>query len=152
MSDTRITTDIKAGGDEIAEGFGLIESWRVLRETKGATVRLGYIIIQGSEVLTLSRCYLRLRKPTDWRICELARKQFGEKDERKISLGLLQKKSGASSYYREFKSMIRELVENDHLPDYRVEFEDEMVIQLFGQGSLKVHFQELAMPAIAQHE
>jgi hypothetical protein len=26
-------------------------------------------------------------------------------------------KSGASSHYREFRSMIRELVEHDHLPD-----------------------------------
>ena len=50
---------------------------------------------------------------------ELARKHCGEQDEWKISLELLHKKTGASSHYREFKSMIRELVENDHLPDYR---------------------------------
>jgi plasmid replication initiation protein len=136
LSGTRITTNIKAGGEEITEGFGLIESWRVIRETKSKRmseiqVRLSdwvYKIIQGSEVLTLSRDYFRLRKPTDRRIYELARKHCGEQDEWKISLELLQKKSGASSHYREFKSMIRELVENDHLPDYRVELEDEMVI------------------------
>ena len=136
LSGTRITTNIKAGGEEITEGFGLIESWRVIRETKSKRmselqVRLSdwvYKIIQGSEVLTLSRDYFRLRKPTDRRIYELARKHCGEQDEWKISLELLQKKSGASSHYREFKSMIRELVENDHLPDYRVELEDDMVI------------------------
>jgi plasmid replication initiation protein len=83
-----------------------------------------YRIIQGSEVLTLSRDYFRLRKPTDRRIYELVLKHCGEQDEWKISLELLQKKSGASSHYREFKSMIRELVENDHLPDYRVALED----------------------------
>jgi plasmid replication initiation protein len=136
LSGTRITTNIKAGGEEITEGFGLIESWRVIRETKSGRmselrVRLSdwvYKIIQGSEVLTLSRDYFRLRKPTDRRIYELARKHCGEQDEWKISLELLQKKSGASSHYREFKSMIRELVENDHLPDYQVALEDEMVI------------------------
>src|SRR5580693_1225865 len=136
MSGTRITTNIKANGEEVTEGFGLIESWRVIRETKSKRmselqVRLSdwvYKIIQGSEVLTLSRDYFRLRKPTDRRIYELARKHCGEQDEWKISLELLQKKSGASSHYREFKSMIRELVENDHLPDYRVALEDEMVI------------------------
>jgi plasmid replication initiation protein len=136
LSGTRITTNIKAGGELITEGFGLIESWRVIRETKSGRmselrVRLSdwvYKIIQGSEVLTLSRDYFRLRKPTDRRIYELARKHCGEQDEWKISLELLQKKSGASSHYREFKSMIRELVENDHLPDYRVALEDEMVI------------------------
>jgi plasmid replication initiation protein len=136
LSGTRITTNIKANGDEITEGFGLIESWRVARETRSGRmselkVRLSdwvYRIIQGSEVLTLSRDYFRLRKPIDRRVYELARKHCGEQDEWKISLALLHKKTGASSHSREFKSMIRELVQNDHLPDYRVALEDEMVI------------------------
>jgi len=136
LSGTRITTNIKANGEEITEGFGLIESWRVARETKSGRmselkVRLSdwvYRIIQGSEVLTLSRDYFRLRKPIDRRVYELARKHCGEQDEWKISLALLHKKTGASSHAREFKSMIRELVHNDHLPDYRVALEDEMVI------------------------
>jgi plasmid replication initiation protein len=76
-----------------------------------------YKIIQGSEVLTLSRDYFRLRKPTDRRMYELARKHCGEQDEWKISIELLDKKTGASSHQREFKSMVRELVEHDHLPD-----------------------------------
>ena len=136
LSGTRITTNIKANGEEVTEGFGLIESWRVARETKSGRmselkVRLSdwvYRIIQGSEVLTLSRDYFRLRKPIDRRVYELARKHCGEQDEWKISLELLHKKTGASSHSREFKSMIRELVHHDHLPDYRVALEDEMVI------------------------
>jgi plasmid replication initiation protein len=135
LGGTRITTNIKANGEEITEGFGLIESWRVVRETKSGRmselkVRLSdwvYRIIQGSEVLTLSRDYFRLRKPVDRRVYELARKHCGEQDEWKISLELLHKKTGASSHSREFKSMIRELVQNDHLPDYQVSLEDEMV-------------------------
>jgi plasmid replication initiation protein len=136
LSGTRITTNIKANGEEITEGFGMIDSWRVVRETKSGRmselkVRLSdwvYRIIQGSEVLTLSRDYFRLRKPVDRRVYELARKHCGEQDEWKISLELLHKKTGASSHSREFKSMIRELVQNDHLPDYQVFLEDEMVI------------------------
>jgi plasmid replication initiation protein len=136
LSGTRITTNIKVGGEQITEGFGLIESWRVIRETRSGRmselrVRLSdwvYKIIQGSEVLTLSRDYFRLRKPTDRRIYELARKHCGEQDEWKISLELLHKKTGASSHHREFKSMVRELVEHDHLPDYRVTLEGDMVV------------------------
>ena len=113
LSGTRITTNIKANGEEITEGFGLIESWRVVRETKSGRmselkVRLSdwvYRIIQGSEVLTLSRDYFRLRKPIDRRVYELARKHCGEQEEWKIGLELLHKKTGASSHYREFKSM-----------------------------------------------
>jgi hypothetical protein len=87
-----------------------------------------YRIIQGSEVLTLSRDYFRLRKPIDRHVYELARKHCGEQDEWKIGLELLHKKTGASSHHREFKSMIRELVQNDRLPDYQVALEDDMVI------------------------
>jgi plasmid replication initiation protein len=136
LAGTRITTNIKADGEEITEGFGLIESWRVIRETRSGRmseikVRLSdwvYKIIQGSEVLTLSRDYFRLRKPTDRRIYELARKHCGEQDEWKISLELLHKKTGASSHQREFKSMVKELAHHDHLPDYRIQLEDNMVV------------------------
>jgi plasmid replication initiation protein len=136
LAGTRITTNIKADGEEITEGFGLIESWRVIRETKSGRmselkVRLSdwvYKIIQGSEVLTLSRDYFRLRKPTDRRIYELARKHCGEQDEWKISLELLHKKTGASSHIREFKSMVKELADHDHLPDYSVSLDDNMVL------------------------
>jgi hypothetical protein len=87
-----------------------------------------YRIIQGSEVLTLIRDYFRLRKPIDRGVYELVRKHCGEQDEWKIGLELLHKKTGASSHCREFKSMIRELVQHDHLPDYQVALEDDMVI------------------------
>ena len=155
LSGTRITTNIKAGGEEFTEGFGLIDSWRVIRETKSGRmselkVQLSdwvYKIIQGSEVLTLSRDYFRLRKPTDRRIYELARKHCGEQDEWKISIELLHKKTGASSHQREFKSMVRELAEHDHLPDYRVEVEDNMVV-FRNRMSIKVVPPEARYPVL----
>src|ERR1017187_7246101 len=136
LSGTRITTNIKANGEDEVDGFGLIEGFKIIRQTRTGRmselqVKLSdwvYRIIEGSEVLTLSRDYFRLRKPTDRRIYELARKHCGEQDEWKISLELLHKKTGASSHAREFKSMIRELAQHDHLPDYQVSLEDEMVI------------------------
>lgn len=136
LSGTRITTNIRAGGENITEGFGLIESWRVVRESGSGRmtelkVRLSdwvYKIIQSSEVLTLSRDYFRLRKSVDRRIYELARKHCGEQTEWKISLELLHKKTGSSSHSREFKAMVRELTVHDHLPDYSVALEDNMVI------------------------
>jgi plasmid replication initiation protein len=126
LGGTRITTNIKAGGTEITNGFGLIDSFRVVRETptgrmSEVQVRLSdwmFKIIEGSEVLTLSRDYFRLRKPIERRIYEIARKHCGEQDSWRISLDLLQKKTGASSHGRAFKAMVRELIEHDHLPDY----------------------------------
>ena len=136
LSGTRITTNLKANGVEMTEGFGLIDSWRVVRETRSGRmselkVRLSdwvYKIIEGSEVLTLSRDYFRLRKPIERRIYELARKHCGEQEEWKISLDLLHKKTGASSHAREFKSMVRAIAEENHLPDYQVALENEMVL------------------------
>jgi hypothetical protein len=87
-----------------------------------------YKIIEGSEVLTLSPDYFRLRKSIDRRIYELARKHCGDQDEWKISLELLHKKTGSSSHKWEFKSMVRELVEQDHLPDYSVLLDGNMVM------------------------
>jgi hypothetical protein len=58
----------------------------------------------------------------------LARKHCGEQDAWKISLELLHKKTGASSHSREFRSMIRLLAQHDHLPDYKVSLEHDMVI------------------------
>jgi len=42
--------------------------------------------------------------------------------------GFVNKKAGASNHSREVKSMIRDLVQHDHLSDYRVSLEDDMVI------------------------
>ena len=154
---TSITTNVRAGGEEITEGFGLIESWRVIRETKSGRmselqVRLSdwiFKIIQSSEVLTLSRDYFRLRKPTDRRIYELARKHCGEQDEWKISLELLHKKTGASSHAREFRSMVRELAKLDHLPDYSVTIDgDDMVVFRNRQAAAPEATPEVSYPRL----
>jgi plasmid replication initiation protein len=133
---TTIMTNIKAGGEEVTTGFGLIDSFRIVRETPTGRmselqVRISdwmFKIIQASEVLTLSRDYFRLRKPIERRIYEIARKHCGEQDEWRISIELLQKKSGASSHGRAFKAMVRELAQHNHLPDYSVTLEGDMVI------------------------
>jgi plasmid replication initiation protein len=135
LNGTRIVTNIKADGEEITHGFGLIESYRVVRHTASGRmtelqVRLSdwmFRIIQGSEVLTLSRDYFRLRKPIERRIYEIARKHCGEQDDWQISLSLLHKKVGSTSSERKFRMILRELVENDHLPDYSIQLDGDNV-------------------------
>jgi plasmid replication initiation protein len=136
LNGTRIVTNIKAGGEEITTGFGLIDSYRVVRHT--ATGRMSELqvrisdwmfkIIQSSEVLTLSRDYFRLRKPIVRRIYEIARKHCGEQDEWRVSLPLLHKKVGSTSTDRKFRMIVRELVDNDQLPEYSVRLEGDMVV------------------------
>jgi plasmid replication initiation protein len=136
LSGTRILTNIKAGGQETTHGFGLIDSFKIVRETPSGRmseleVRISdwmFQVIKASEILTLSRDYFRLRKPIERRIYEIARKHCGEQDEWRVSLDLLQKKTGASSHGRAFKAMVKELVDHDHLPDYSIALEGEIVI------------------------
>jgi len=129
LAGTRITTNYTTGGEEVTSGFGLIESWRIVRKTRGGrmasvTVTLSewlYRAVVSKSVLTLSRDYFRLRKPLERRIYELARKHCGRQAEWRISIETLLKKSGSNSPRRVFRKMIRDMIAADHLPDYHLE-------------------------------
>ena len=100
-----MTTNIKTGGETITEGFGLIDSWRIVRKTDNGrmisvSVTLSewmYNAIVSRAVLTLHRDYFRLRKPLERRVYEIARKHCGKQDHWQISLPTLQKKCGSNS-------------------------------------------------------
>ena len=126
LAGTRITTNIEAGGREITTGFGLIESWQIVRRSRGG--RMVQVMVTLSEwlfqavvsksVLTLSRDYFGLRKPLERRVYELARKHCGQQPEWRISIATLAKKSGSASPLRVFRKMIRDMIAADPLPGY----------------------------------
>ena len=128
LAGTRITTNIVAGDYEATTGFGLIEGWQIVRHTRGGrmvqvTVTLSewlFKAVCSKSVLTLSRDYFRLRKPLERRVYELARKHCGRQPEWRVSIETLCKKSGSASPRRVFRKMIRDMIEGDHLPDYRL--------------------------------
>jgi len=128
LSGTRIVTNIETGGVESTRGFGLIDGWEILRKAKGGrmilvTVTLSdwiYRSVIARSVLTLSRDYFRLRKPLERRVYEIARKHCGRQAEWKIGLETLLKKTGSTSPRRVFRKMIRDIAEEDGLPDYRL--------------------------------
>ena len=128
LAGTRITTNIATGEVETTRGFGLIEEWEILRHTRGGrmisvAVTLSdwlYRAILARSVLTLSRDYFRLRKPLERRVYELARKHCGRQSEWRVSMAVLHQKSGAASPLRVFRKMIRDMIAQNHLPDYRL--------------------------------
>jgi len=130
LSGTRIVTNIATGGVESTRGFGLIDAWEILRRTKGGrmilvTVTLSdwmYRSVVSKSVLTLHRDYFHLRKPLERRVYEIARKHCGRQAEWRIGLELLLKKSGSTSPRRVFRKMIRDMAEDDGLPDYSLAF------------------------------
>ena len=137
LAGTRITTNVVTGDTEVTTGFGLIERWEILRRTRGGrmisvSVTLSewlYRAVVAKSVLTLSRDYFRLRKPLERRIYELARKHCGRQASWRISVELLLKKSGSASPRRVFRKMIRDMIENNNLPDYHMAEEEGDVIR-----------------------
>ncbi len=139
LSGTRIKTNLKTNKETIKEGFGLIDSWRIIRDAKSE--RMSEIAINlsdwvfnavlGREVLTLHRDYFRLRKPLERRIYELGRKHCGKQDEWSISLELLKKKCGSGSEDAEFRRLVGVICKEDalhnHIPDYALSFDGDTV-------------------------
>lgn len=137
---TSITTNITTGDVEVLDGFGLIDSFRIIRATRDGRmqeveIRLSdwvFNAIRHREVLTIHRDYFRLRKPLERRMYELARKHCGRKDEWRVSLTTLQKKCGSASTAKEFKRLVLTIIREDqthnHIPDYAVRLESEETV------------------------
>ena len=128
LAGTRITTNIATGGEETTRGFGLIDAWEIVRKTRSGRmisvkVKLSdwlFRAVTTRTVLTLSRDYFTLRKPLERRVYEIARKHCGQQKAWKISLENLLNKSGSASPRRVFRKMIRDMVAQNHLPDYEI--------------------------------
>ncbi|GGE26193.1 Plasmid replication initiator protein [Gemmobacter megaterium] len=144
LAGTRITTNLITDGIEATTGFGLIESWQILRRTRGGrmvqvTVTLSewlYRAVLSKSVLTLSRDYFRLRKPLERRIYELARKHCGRQPEWRVSVATLHLKSGSASPLRVFRQMLREMIATDHLPDYALAEEPGDMLHVTRRGAV----------------
>lgn len=130
---TTIKTDIRTGGARIREGFGIIDSWRIIEKSPtdermiAVSVTLSqwlYNAVQAHEVLTMNKDYFRLRKPMERRLYELARKHCGKQTLWRIGLELLQGKCGSKSSLKRFRQAMRQIIADGTIPDYRLELED----------------------------
>lgn len=126
LAGTRITTNLETGGVETTRGFGLLDSWEIVRKSRGGrmisvTVTLSdwlFRAVLAKSVLTLDRDYFRLRKPLERRVYELARKHCGRQAEWKISVATLHKKAGSAAPVRVFRAAMRRMIVDNHLPGY----------------------------------
>ena len=138
LAGTRITTNLVTGDVETTRGFGLIESWEIVRKSgKGRMISVSvklsdwlFRAVTSKSVLTLNRDYFRLRKPLERRVYEIARKHCGRQREWRVGLETLLKKSGSNSPRRVFRKMIRDMIAADHLPDYQLSEEPGDMIRV----------------------
>jgi plasmid replication initiation protein len=132
-----ITTNIRTGGKEQTDVFGIIDSASVKRKL-GLDGRIEWVemklsewlfnAVEANEVLALHKDYFRLRKPIERRIYEIARKHCGRQNIWKISVDKLLNKSGSSMSKKHFRPVLNKLATSDHLPDYLVEVIGDNVV------------------------
>ena len=131
---TSIKTNIKTGGERVKEGFGIVDSWKIIEKSPtedrmiGVEVTLSkwlFNAVQAHEVLTINSDYFRLRKPLERRLYELARKHCGSQASFAISVELLKEKCGSKGTLREFRRMLKEIAQDDLLPDYALDLDWE---------------------------
>ena len=145
---TTIETNVLTGDTEVLDGFGLIDSYSIKRETREGRmqdleIKLSdwvFNAIQAREVLTLSREYFRLRKPLERRLYEIGRKHCGNQPQFRIRLDLLQLKCGSHSTLREFRRLVRVVAEQDaehhHMPDYAIALGEDDIVTFVNRGSV----------------
>ncbi|TXL14805.1 RepB family plasmid replication initiator protein, partial [Methylococcaceae bacterium HT3] len=136
LKGTVIQTNIKTNGVEVIEEFGLIDRWKIVKEgTKGKAVSIEVALsdwffnsILGDSVLSIDKDYFRLRKPTERRLYELARKHCGNQVTWKIKLENLKAKIGITSPTKTLRFNINKIAETNHLPEYNISIENDMVM------------------------
>jgi plasmid replication initiation protein len=125
-----IKTNIKTNDIEQTQAFHLIESYEFIKShyVKDRRVALEitlsdwfYNSVIGKEVLTISRDYFRLGKSLERRLYELVRKHCGHQSEWRIAMQTLHEKSGSTGRLALFRSYVKAIAEDNHLPDYTLE-------------------------------
>lgn len=135
---TTFETNITTGNRRETRFFGLIDEGGFVMKNEGDW-RLDYCevvlsdwvmrAIEGDEVVTISNDYFRLRRPLERRIYEIARKHCGSQKRWHINLAKLQDKTGSNAPLKKFRLNIRQIIEGDHLPFYKLELtSDDLVI------------------------
>ena len=133
LQGTKIRTNIQTGDEEEWRAFGLIDEAGIRRKNGidgrllWCDITLSNWIFQAVEktsVLTLHPEYFRLRKPIERRVYELGRKHCGRKEDFKISLELIHKKSGSKGTKKRFKQALKGIAERNNLPDYVIELDE----------------------------
>lgn len=132
LKGTSITIERIIDNRRLANGFGLIDSWKIVEQKDGRMLRVEvtlpewlYQSITAKKVLTISSDYFRLRKPLDRRIYELARKHCGNGSQWAFNLDTLHKKTGSTGTLAKFRMNIKSLVSTNELPDYHVHYDHD---------------------------
>lgn len=150
LQSTSIFMSTRASGRLEKVGFNWIDGWRIEEDPcsgrpRGVAITLSDRVFQGiladKSLLTLDSEYLSLSGGIERALYRLARKHAGSQRQGwKCRLELLREKIGSESSAKEFGRMIRVIIKEDQLPEYRI----ESVILSSGQPGLHFYRREQA--------
>jgi plasmid replication initiation protein len=121
---TTFKSNIRTGGKAETRIFGMIDEGGFVMKDDGSD-RLDYCEVVLSDWLMRSiEASFRLRRPLERRIYEIARKHCGHQKRWNIGLEKLQLKTGSNAPLKRFRHNLRQIIEDDHTPDYRIELTD----------------------------
>ena len=160
LQGTQFRTTVRTGGKVETKFFSLIdEGGFVMKEDFS---RLDYCevvlsdwfmrAIESNEVVSISEDYFRLRRPLERRIYEIARKHCGKSSKWHIGLEKLQAKTGSNAPLKRFRLNLRQIIEEDHTPFYRIELDDKDLVT-FRPRSAKIELgQDIFIPEWADEK
>lgn len=162
LAGTQFVTNIKTGGRAQTRVFSLIESGSGFVFKDDERMRLDYCevilsdwfmrAIESNEIVSISEDYFRLRRPLERRIYEIARKHCGMSSKWHIGLEKLQAKTGSNAPLKRFRLNLRQIIEEDHTPFYRIELNDKDLVT-FRPRSAKVELgQDIFIPEWADEK
>lgn len=145
LKGTQVSTNVKSGGEREWNTFGLVDRATVVRDEatgriKELRIKLSdYLFRQilSNEVLALAPEYFRLRKPIERRVYEIARKHCGAQAEWAIGLELLQAKCGSRDSLKKFRATVRQMAEQNHLPDYEVRVDPDDKVRFLNRRAAR---------------
>ena len=86
--------------------------------------------ILGKEMLTLNEEYFLLKKGTERRLYEIARKHCGRQDNFNIRLETLFEKTGSTGTLKRFRSNLKDTIGDDDIPDYKFSLNDNDLVTI----------------------
>jgi plasmid replication initiation protein len=160
LSQTSFQSNIQTGNKREMRLFSLVESGSGFVYKDDDRFRLDYCeiilsdwimrAIEGNEVVTISNDYFRLRRPLERRIYEIARKHCGAQKRWQIGLAKLQEKTGSNAPLKKFRLNLRQIIEDDHTPFYRIELSKDDLVIFRPREPKRAISQKLSIPAWAE--
>lgn len=161
LQGTQFKSTIRTGGKKEVKIFSLVDEAGYVMQEEGEW-RLDYCevtlsnwfmrAIEANEVVTISNDYFRLRRPLERRLYEIARKHCGAQPRWQIGLAKLQEKTGSNAPLKRFRHNLREIIENNHTPFYRIELTKDDLVIFRPRDTKRTISADLVIPAWAEEK